>query len=106
MIYFGEVWEMPLAYAVPVQIRTPVGWPCEWCGALIQPGDRGYHLPLVTHSDDGPTIARNYIHRECYFAARLGHIVGICICTGALPSRVLAVLAWQRWEQVKDDQPW
>jgi hypothetical protein len=104
--YFGDAWDVPmLDGATPV--RTPVLWPCYWCGRLIMPGESGFMIPRITEDAAGTLAAEpSYIHRECQFAATLGPLVGVFDYAAYHSMRDAAVLAWRRWELVRDDPPW
>jgi hypothetical protein len=75
--FFGKRWDAPIvdnARYVP----TPVGQVCYQCDRPIERGDQGFIRPLITEGEAG----LRPIHRGCDMATTVGHIFGLCNCTG------------------------
>ena len=97
--YFGEPWGVPaLAHAIPVS--TPIGQPCLGCGECVADGDRGWMRGYVKDITPDGHVIRSVvpIHAECELRSVVGHMVGVCRCTGHDASRATARLVWERWE--------
>jgi hypothetical protein len=77
-VFFGERWDaLILDYAQPAP--TPVGVGCYLCDRPIHAGDQGFIRPSIT--ENGP--CGNFpVHRGCEMATTIGHLFGICSCTG------------------------
>lgn len=78
MLYFGDPWDAPVIDS-GTPTETPVGQECCRCGRPVAEGDQGIVVPHL--ADDGsssPTPA----HRGCFMADTMGHIFGLCRCTG------------------------
>ena len=77
-IFFGDHCGAPiLEYAQPAP--TPVGVACYHCDRPIHHGDQGFIRPLIT--ENGPA-GKLPVHRGCDMATTIGHLFGICSCTG------------------------
>lgn len=87
MNVFGRLWDAPVCDdATPVD--TPVGVACLRCNEQIIDGDRGFIFPIAGDVEDRHIInadedwATTAMHRECFNSEVMGHIVGVCSCTG------------------------
>jgi hypothetical protein len=77
-IFFGQRWDAPIVDRARF-VPTPVGQVCYLCDRPIHRGDQGFIRPLIT--ENGPD--RNLpVHRGCDMAVTIGHLFGICSCTG------------------------
>jgi hypothetical protein len=77
-IFFGDHWGARiLEYAQSAP--TPVGVACYLCDGPMQRGDQGFIRPLIT--ENGPR-GNLPVHRGCDMAVTIGHLFGICSCTG------------------------
>jgi hypothetical protein len=99
MMYFGTPWDVPaLDGATPVD--TPIGQPCLQCSEPIAAGDRGWLMPVLCESDPtaNPTHAEfEPIHAECQLLSVIGHLYGVCRCTGwDTSTRAAAREVWTR----------
>lgn len=74
------------------RMSTPVGVECLYCGEAVAEGDSGYAMPYVGDPDgvavraQVPDMVAGVVvvveHRECMAAQTVGHLVGVCSCTG------------------------
>jgi hypothetical protein len=81
-VFFGEHWGAPiLEYAQSAP--TPLGVACYLCDRPIHRGDQGFIRPLIT--ENGPS-GNLPVHRGCDMAVTIGHLFGICSCTGWMTS--------------------
>jgi hypothetical protein len=76
--FFGEPWGAPILDYVR-SVPTPIGLVCYLCDHPIQRGDQGFIHPLIT--ENGP-CGNLPVHRGCDMAVTIGHLFGICSCTG------------------------
>lgn len=101
---FGELWDAPVCDDA-IQVVTPIGQPCYWCGELVAAGDRGFLRPTVK----AEKASLEPIHRECDLRSVVGsmaHQEGRCSCQGiketpleiSLRQEALAV-----WERIAGD---
>lgn len=82
--YFGEPWG-PIN-AGQEQVPTPVGVKCMSCVVPVQEGDAGIMMPFMGKTADGERVAmQNPYHRECLAHDTIGHVYGVCRCTGHDP---------------------
>jgi hypothetical protein len=58
---------------------TPVGVACYLCDRPIHRGDQAFIGPLITVTGPGGNLP---VHRGCDMAVTIGHLFGICSCTG------------------------
>lgn len=75
-VYFGRRWDAP-AFDDAIEIPTPVGQLCLWCGEPIEAGDNG--------STMGSPTGVQPVHLECFLRSLLGdvpHLEGRCLCSG------------------------
>jgi len=70
---------MPRSLITHGKAATPIGVPCCQCERPIEEGDRGFIRPLVTEKGLAKDVA---IHRGCNMATTIGHLLGLCTCTG------------------------
>lgn len=77
VIFFGPRWDAPMLDQASA-VETPVGKPCLTCRRLIEPGDQGVVLPVGGLN----SVVFAPIHRGCEMATTVGHIFGLCSCTG------------------------
>jgi hypothetical protein len=78
MIFFGEPWGAPIldhALLAP----TPVGVACYLCDRPVERGDQGFIRQVITENGPGGDLP---VHRGCDMATTVGHLFGICSCTG------------------------
>lgn len=76
------------------QVEVPVGHKCLVCVEPIALGDRG--LIRATINSDGRGLAAP-VHAECEALGIVGHLFGVCHCTGYdTRSRAAARELWQR----------
>jgi hypothetical protein len=77
-VFFGDHWGAPVleyAQATP----TPIGVACYLCDRPIHRGDQGFIRPLITQNGPSGNLP---VHRGCDMAVTIGHLFGICSCTG------------------------
>ena len=77
-IFFGERWDAPIVDHAR-QESTPVGTACYLCKRAIAAGDQGFIRSLFTEKGLAGDLA---VHRGCDMATSIGHLFGICSCTG------------------------
>lgn len=88
MLIFGEPWGAPLCDDAERFPEVPTWADCLRCKEAFVEGDAGVLMPHV-----GSVDARHVVggsrdawlvgeHRECFIAGTLGHLVGVCSCTG------------------------
>jgi hypothetical protein len=77
-IFFGERWNAPIVDHAR-KAPTPIGVPCYQCERPIQEDDQGFVRPLITESGPSGNLP---IHRGCDMAVTIGHLFGLCSCTG------------------------
>jgi hypothetical protein len=76
--FFGERWNVPIvdhAQHAPTQsacLAISVNVP-------IRRGDQGFIRPLITEHGPAGNLP---VHRGCDMAVTIGHLFGICSCTG------------------------
>lgn len=76
------------------RVPTPIGQPCLQCNESIVEGDRGL-MVAVYHSVFKSSVEP--VHAECEVLPIVGHLVGVCSCTGYdTRTHAAALLAWQR----------
>ncbi|GJF04991.1 hypothetical protein [Pseudonocardia sp. D17] len=94
-MFFGPRWDAPLlddpeAVQLP---ETPTYARCLRCRELFVEGDQGYVQPYIGSGLDpdflvglrnvyGRGVSLTATHRECQLAGVVGHVVGVCACTG------------------------
>lgn len=79
--YFGRPWGVP-ALEGAAWIPTPTGAACLHCGEAIAGDDRGWLCAVVAVVDGEPLGSDAYVHAECDLIGTLGHVFGVCSCTG------------------------
>lgn len=84
---FGQRWDAPVADDAPI-VETPIGRPCLGCGEPIAEGDRGLMTVYVSESE--PSVEP--FHAECQMLGIIGHVFGVCGCTGHDHSRASAMV--------------
>jgi hypothetical protein len=94
--FFGERWDAPIVEPPAQRIPTPVGQKCCRCEEPIVEGDQGFTRPCYMADRTWSSI---HIHRECDLAGIIGHMAGVCGCTGYDQSRASARIAAQRWRE-------
>jgi hypothetical protein len=77
-VFFGERWNAPIVDHAQ-QASTPVGVPCYQCERPIQEDDQGSIRPLITEKALAKDLAS---HRGCDMPTTIGHLFGLCSCTG------------------------
>jgi hypothetical protein len=77
-IFFGESWGAPILDHAR-QSPTPIGELCYLCERPIEDSDQGFIRPLITEDGPGGDLA---VHRGCDMATTIGHLFGVCGCTG------------------------
>ena len=75
--YFGEPWDVPMLDGA-TQVPTPVGVRCGYCAERVVDGEQGVIYPCAGAWE----VAAMPYHRECSMAGIVGHMVGVCSCTG------------------------
>lgn len=94
--FFGDRWDAPLIDEAD-QVPTPIGQSCFRCGELVAAGDRGLIRMVARELGGELQAAAEPVHAECDLIGVVGHLVGVCHCTGYDTStRAAARLAWQR----------
>jgi hypothetical protein len=105
---FGRPWDAPICDDAVRYPEVPTYADCLRCTERFTDGDSGVIMPHV-----GPVDARHVIgvmgadrggtgyvlvgeHRECHMSGVLGHIVGVCPCTGFDPDARATALEVQR----------
>jgi hypothetical protein len=77
-VFFGGHWDAPILESAQ-SAPTPVGVTCYLCDRPIHHGDQGFIRPLITENGPGGNLP---VHRGCDMAVTIGHLFGICSCTG------------------------
>jgi len=103
LLYFGRRWDAPMlddALRVPV----PVGERCLSCEEVVTAKDRGFVRSTLKANGTGLLQPQ---HLECDLRLVLGHVYGVCGCTGYGTTRVeaqlvLMLLNRDRCEQGRD----
>lgn len=84
--FFGERWNAPIVDPGPLvaQVETPVGQECYMCDRPIIDGDQGFLRWCTGAGPDPDTLISNLrpVHRGCDMATSIGHMYGLCSCTG------------------------
>jgi hypothetical protein len=98
--HFGDPWDAP-AWDGAIRVPTPTGEHCAICREMIIDGDRGWIRGTVREIDGQPKASTTPIHVECEALSVIGHMVGVCSCSGADDARfgslrAASILAWQR----------
>jgi hypothetical protein len=106
---FGPAWDAPDFDELP---RWPdpdplyEGARCLRCDEGIMKGDQGFIQPYIGGTDltlavgGGEGYILVPIHRECQLIGVLGHMVGVCHCTGYdTDTRASAMEAMRRFEE-------
>lgn len=94
-LFFGPRWDAPVVDHAE-QIPTPAGARCYDCRERVVEGDRGFLRPHFTVVDGEPVGVAMAVHAECDLSAVLGHMVGVCSCTGWEYGRARAREVWRR----------
>lgn len=95
-LYFGEPWDAP-AVDDATWVPTPSGQRCALCGEEVVSGDRGWIRGTAHYTPGGVLAAADaVVHAECELDGTLGHVIGVCSCTGHEPGRQRARLVWER----------
>lgn len=88
-VYFGPRWDAPLlddpddGSPAPIQVATPVGDPCYVCTGKIAEGERGLVRAGAKVGDNGKPVAiKLFVHTECEMLGVIGHVYGVCTCSG------------------------
>lgn len=87
-IYFGEPWDAPVVDDATRYPEIPTYAKCIRCGEYFADGDQGLIMPMIGGAatdlligiGDGYALVGE--HRECNMSAVVGHLVGVCSCTG------------------------
>lgn len=103
IVYFGEIWDAPIMENARPWGSTPTYAHCARCNDLFVEGDQGLVTPvagfgtddehIVDMRDAPPDLTASWgitrgvvylvaYHRECQLAGIMGHIMGVCSCTG------------------------
>lgn len=101
--YFGDPWDAP-AWEGATQVTTPIGGICPICRETIIDGDRGWMRGTIREVNGQPQGSVTPVHIECEALSVIGHMVGVCSCSGAKPGRASAVLAWSRLQELRKDE--
>lgn len=96
-IIFGGRWDAPICDEAE-EVAVPVGTLCLRCSEAIEASDQGVVMPLTLHptqvsayeaykiGDAMAGVEVSWIstaqHRECNLIGLVGHMVGVCSCTG------------------------
>lgn len=88
MLIFGGRWDAPICDNADEFPETPTYASCVYCDQQFRDGDQGIIMPMVGPCDpdqligvgDGHVLVAQ--HRECQLAQVVGHVVGVCSCTG------------------------
>jgi len=84
----GETWGGPTAFGPrwhsvmtehATWVPTPVGERCLFCEEPIEEGDQGF---LRGHIDASGKSSMRWAHGGCDAIGVVGHIYGVCSCTG------------------------
>jgi len=94
MMLFGEPWDAPVCEGATFLPEAPDYARCTYCRDYFREGDQGVVMPFLGETDpdyliglSGPDRegqAGNLVgvHRECLLAQTVGHVYGVCECTG------------------------
>ncbi len=105
--YFGPAYDVPLFDGATPLPGTPVGQPCLYCTEAIQQGDTGWERPMITMVDGKAKGKLAYAHHECEALGTIGHIYGVCSCTGFdTTSRAAALELAYRMRVKERPDPW
>lgn len=78
---FGGKWDAPICESA-LEVPTPVGEPCMRCGEEIVEGEQGFMRMVVEPFGIVTSYSHQPIHVECDMVGIVGHLVGVCTCTG------------------------
>lgn len=88
-MFFGEPWDAPILEDAVRMPEVPTYAACLRCTEMIGEDDQGFIRPYIGGGLDprylvgvGPGHQLTAIHRECDLAGIVGHLVGVCSCTG------------------------
>jgi hypothetical protein len=87
-LYFGEWWDVPAMEGAVRVPETPTYARCLRCHEHFAEGDQGTLTPTIGVVDPeylvgvGSAFTITGQHRECSLAGIVGHMVGVCSCTG------------------------
>lgn len=95
-LFFGARWDAPMVDTA-VQVPTPVGQACYVCGDPIADGDRGLVRGRIRTDGDGkPAGSAMPVHAECDMLGVIGHLYGVCGCSGHGSTRAAGLLLLER----------
>jgi hypothetical protein len=77
--FFGQRWDAPIVNDAR-QVPNLLGEPCLLCDHTSKPDDQGFIRPHVF--EDG-NVGFMPVHRGCEMATAIGHLFGLCSCTGS-----------------------
>lgn len=102
-MFFGEPWDAPILEDAVQMPEVPTYAACLQCNELIGEQDQGFVRPYIGgHLDPrylvglGSGYQLTAVHRECELASVVGHVVGVCSCTGYDATRDAGREVWRR----------
>lgn len=97
--YCGPRFDAPIMEDA-IQVATPIDEACMVCRGPIAEGDSALRGLVMTADNEAPTglVAElRWTHAECYALGTVGHVFGVCRCTGYdTTSREAARVLWRR----------
>lgn len=84
-VYFGPRWDAPLldnpddGSPGPIQVATPVGDLCHVCTEKVRDGERGLFRAGIGAEAEPVQLV---VHAECEMLGVIGHVYGVCTCSG------------------------
>jgi hypothetical protein len=84
-IVFGALWDAPICDDALLYPELPTHARCLRCHEQIAEGDQGFIRPYIGELDPEYLVDDDYltaVHRECDLTGIVGHMVGVCSCTG------------------------
>ena len=90
---FGEPWDAPVCEGAAIFPEVPTYAACLLCGEHIKENDQGFIMPMALAAGGEKRDAKYFVgggddyaliaeHRECNLSQTVGHMVGVCSCTG------------------------
>lgn len=89
LVYFGQWWDVPALEHARQLPEVPTYAQCLRCHEYFAEGDQGLVIPYIGGKPDPDYIVgigayTTFVaqHRECHLSEIVGHLVGVCSCTG------------------------
>lgn len=88
LVFFGQWWDVPALEHASQLPEVPTYAQCLRCNEYFAEGDRGLVIPHIGELDPDHIVGVGRyttfaaMHRECHLSDIVGHLVGVCPCTG------------------------